>query len=418
MWSGTLQCQRRCTSDSFITVPSLSICCPAHRSFAQVAAVLRPFREVADEIVCIVNTTPPEVAAQHLAGIADKIVFYEQSDDLSLEQLLAWMYRQCSGDWVFVVHSDEVPSSRLIRTLPKLLVADCLAHVTTRRWLLEDERHWLNEYPWEPGFQTRLLRNDPATLVFSTDVVHGGSRAIPPYRTHLDLPLWHLDNLLNTEEERAAKVKFYDEFAPVRLLHDGRPMSQVYYQAEKYHELPLADVPLEDIPTIRSVLEASRLSDDEMNVGVTCGTVPIVHADPSALRRYWAGRALGPSLYEASIELSERHLSRKRHTSPFIPGELRLFVVSVRNEGSETWDCDGRGAPLYLACRWHPVGGGSIVEGDRVALTSYVRPGDTEVLILPVRGPSYSGRFGLEIDMVHEGVRWFGRGVLLDITVE
>ncbi|MCU1492516.1 MAG: hypothetical protein JWO62_280 [Acidimicrobiaceae bacterium] len=389
------------------------------------------FREVADEIVCCTNSAPEEFVYDALGEVADRIVHYEWQPEFSLDQVLPWAYQQCSREWIFVVHNDEVPSRALLEALPGLRSEELFGHVTTRRWLFGDDAHWLNEYPWEPDFQLRMLRNDRASLHFQRRTIHGGSLPTVPYRRHIDLPLYHLDNLVNDLDFRTAKIASLDAFAPSIPLFDGRSISDVYYQPERFSSRVPAPVPEHDVLAIREVFkrEAERgLARSEHRLDRTERRIDrrraeLTTASADEIMRCWPGRPIGESGYCAEVRVTDSPLSAERDLAQFTTRETRLIVVEIVNIGDETWDCDLRGAELYLASRWireppsstEPAP--SAMEGERVPLPSYVHPGERDLLLLPVRAPGRSGRYVLDIDLLHEHVRWFGRGARFDVVV-
>ena len=93
-------------------------------------------------------------------------------------------------------------------------------------------------------------------------------------------------------------------------------------------------------------------------------------------------------------------------------GERVTLNVSVKNIGEATWP--GRAwhaEPFQIAIGNHWLDGlGYIVSNDdgRAALEQDLKPGDTATLRLVVNAPAPRGDYILEIDVVQEGVSWFG----------
>jgi hypothetical protein len=56
--------------------------------------------------------------------------------------------------------------------------------------------------------------------------------------------------------------------------------------------------------------------------------------------------------------------------------------------------------------------------GGRAVFTETVAPGQTTLVLLQVLTPADSGAYDLDIDVVHEHVRWFDCGVRTRISVE
>ena len=117
----------------------------------QVAAILRLYRPVVDEIVVAVNGRFTAEELDPLVGVADHIVPCEMRADFLQERYRAWLYAQCRGEFICTVDSDEVPSARLLGALEELASSrDVVTYLTACRWCFRDVEHWLDEYLWEP----------------------------------------------------------------------------------------------------------------------------------------------------------------------------------------------------------------------------------------------------------------------------
>jgi len=91
------------------------------------------------------------------------------------------------------------------------------------------------------------------------------------------------------------------------------------------------------------------------------------------------------------------------------PGDLR---VVVKNESNSVWlGRDRAGGPLQISLgnHWLNSNGGIVTNDDgRSALLNDLRPGEEVELPMKVNAPAGPGDYLLEIDMVQEGVSWFG----------
>ena len=104
----------------------LSVCCMTAGSDPDLlAAILALFRPVSNEIVVALDDRRAEAVTQ-LAGVADRVVLfpYEPPSD----RPIAWLFGLCSGRWILNVDDDEVPSVRLLATLPELVARDGVTH--------------------------------------------------------------------------------------------------------------------------------------------------------------------------------------------------------------------------------------------------------------------------------------------------
>lgn len=91
-----------------------------------------------------------------------------------------------------------------------------------------------------------------------------------------------------------------------------------------------------------------------------------------------------------------------------VPGKEALLRVSVQNLGAETWlhsDVSG----VYVSARWLDASG-KIADslGPRVSLPEAVAAGEAVEVDLLIRIPDKAKNWSLELDMVDEGVTWFG----------
>ena len=93
-------------------------------------------------------------------------------------------------------------------------------------------------------------------------------------------------------------------------------------------------------------------------------------------------------------------------------GERASINVIVRNVGDATWPAVGGEGGRYavvLRDRWLSAGGAAAAEADGAARMPYdLEPGDTAGLSLQVAAPEAPGDYVLELDVVQEGVAWFG----------
>jgi 4-amino-4-deoxy-L-arabinose transferase-like glycosyltransferase len=107
-------------------------------------------------------------------------------------------------------------------------------------------------------------------------------------------------------------------------------------------------------------------------------------------------------------------------------GEQANVRVVVKNTGDSTWLARERGAsPLQLSAgnHWLDAAGDTVSNDDgRAPLLKDLRPGEETELRLVVNAPRRPGDYLLEIDMLQEGVSWFGlkgsRTLRLPVKVE
>jgi hypothetical protein len=357
------------------------------------------FRDVADEIVLAADARMDASGLGECAAVADRLVRYEYA---GFERSVAWLHRQCSREWILLIGSDEVASPALIAQLPELVAAhDVVQYWIPTRWSYPDPDHWLDERPWYPGFHNRLVRND-ATLSFA-GLQHTEADAVFPAR-YLEAPLYHLDCVITSLEARRRKVAEYERLRPGLAAPGGGPFNATYYLPEEYARRPPRAVPPEDRVAIAGVLEAAP------NGATPPTDLPL--ADQSEVDRHWPGRPVSQTAYRARIESLE-------HDPRTFPGEHRELVMRVTNEGTDPWGWGSRSArPIHVGARLLEADGATVVsEGERTPFPADVPPGTSCVVPVIVLAPDAPGHYVVEVDVVHEHVRWFGRPVQVDLIV-
>jgi len=110
-----------------------------------------------------------------------------------------------------------------------------------------------------------------------------------------------------------------------------------------------------------------------------------------------------PGAYRAELHLQS--------TCPAVLGcgsQLDL-LIGVRNASHEVWQA-GAGGSLRVGNHWLTAAGAAMLVQDdgRTYLPKAVLPGETCQVSLRVQAPVEPGAYLCEIDVVHEGVTWFG----------
>lgn len=239
--------------------PLLSAFIRCHRDPGLVQQVARLLRPRVDELILIADARMPRAELLVLGATgADRLL--RAPWIAPPERTNAWAHAQCRGRWVLRLDGDEIPSAQLVRRLPALVADDRFTHYFfPRAWLWPDLGRRLDERPWWPDHQARLVRNDPALAAFPGEL-HACAEVIGPAR-HLEWPLLHLDLALSPQERRREKVLAYEAMrAGPRLL--GRPFNEAVYLPETHDEPPrTAQLAAEDAELIGRVLAAAATPD-------------------------------------------------------------------------------------------------------------------------------------------------------------
>lgn len=374
---------------------SLSICCVTANP-SRAAAVLSTFRGVADEIVVAVDVAGGERDLTSLEVVADSL--FEIELGTFLESAMTWLHERCSGDWILRIDDDEVPSASLLERLPELVRArDVVQYWLARRWVYPDAAHWLEDWPWFPDFQGRLVRND-ARLWFP-GLCHSSVAFTPPAR-YLEGGLYHLAHLLSDSGERERKVERYLEVDPALRETAADAYLPTYYLPERHPDARIATIDPDDRAAIDLlVAKTSEPHSDREGQPPSARRV-----SRSEIRAHWAERQFDEMAYSATIRPVDVHRQ-------LVAGDHRPFRVHVRNEGTEWWPGGGEGRRPFIrvAYRWLTQRGVVVeAEGVRTELSHPLAPGESCVVAMNVTAPSTAGNYLLAPDLVHEHVRWFG----------
>jgi 2-polyprenyl-3-methyl-5-hydroxy-6-metoxy-1,4-benzoquinol methylase len=114
-----------------------------------------------------------------------------------------------------------------------------------------------------------------------------------------------------------------------------------------------------------------------------------------------------PSEFHDPDRLTSHEAQIDADASQTLDTSARMQVnVRVRNLGSDVWRAS---APIRIGNHWLDRDGSMLVLDDgRAALPHDMHPGDETSVVLPVTTPGTPGQYVLEVDLVEEGVAWFG----------
>jgi hypothetical protein len=222
-----------------------------------------------------------------------------------VERSLAWLHAQCSCDWTLRIDSDEIASPALAAQLPKLMCSRDVTHYwIPRRWLFPDRATYLTEWPWRPDYQLRIVRNEPALLRFP-GTVHTSVVCLGPSR-YLTEPIYHLDCLVRSEEEREEKARLYNQLGDGGNMagHSGQPITDVFYLPEQRGAVGRALVPLAD----REALAADAGQRFLTSVSSSRRGSPR-DATREEIDRLWSQRPLRPDAYAALLHVSDAEIN-------------------------------------------------------------------------------------------------------------
>jgi hypothetical protein len=381
---------------------SLSICLITAEHPARVASILEPLRPFADEVLIAADSRVEEETLAAYNLLSDRLFRIEFR---SAERHLAWLCEQCRGSWILRMDGDEVPSAGFVRRLGELLASRRVQQFwTATTWLYPDAARSLAGPPWSEDFACRLVRND-GTLR-SRGIQHNHMDPISP-REYVEEPFYHLDLLVSNERDRRDKAVRYEVSRPHLIAPNGGRANEAFYLPELRDSLRFHDVPLEDRRLIERALEEPRTLPST----APAGGLPIVSLEE--MDRFWEQRSVPESAYRAKVEAIESK-------ALFTPSEQRHVFFGVTNEGTERWPGQLDERPLIrLAYRWlNHDGSVHTAEGPRSAFSRRVDPGERILTPMHVVAPTDPGEYILEVDFVHEHVKWFNCSCKVPSRVE
>ena len=360
----------------------------------RVAAILAPLRVLRPEVVLAIDDRLDESFDADFRRLGDRVLRAPYLGSVS--RAFGWLLSQCTGDWVLRLDDDEVPSCGLAAELEQCICGDPpITHAwMPRRWLYPDAASVLAQWPWRPDYQLRLHRNDPALVGFPGRI-HEVMSVLGPC-LYLQEPIYHADLLFKPFEERLRKARRYEAIRPGMTV-DGIPLNEAYYLPERHESLRTKPVPAADASLVRRLLE----HDADASWGRRRAAV--AHVEPAAIDALWERRELGPEAYRARLELPDDDLV-------MTAGQARTLDVEVYNAGSEVWPGGPDRRPqIRVGYRWRdPQGRIAVPDGSHTPIPSELRPGRSTLVPALVIAPSIPGPYVLELELVNEGVRWFG----------
>ncbi len=372
-----------------------------------VAAILEPLQRYASEIVIAADARVDHDTLAAYGDLADRLFRIEFRRS---ERHLAWLLAQCGGDWILRLDGDEVPSQAFTRSLPEMLASRAAQQFwTANAWLFPDATHVLDGIPWSQDFASRVVRNDATLRAPGAQHLH--IAPITP-REYREEPFYHLDLLMTSLAERRDKVVRYEVARPHLLAPGGGRINESFYLPELRGSLEFRPVPEEDRAAIVRALEGASpsLSSKPLESG-RARNARFVRLEE--MDRVWEGRTVLDDAYRASIEPYRSRIS-------LAPSEQRHVFFRVSNEGAERWPGSLDESPqIRLAYRWlNPDGSVHTAEGPRSSFPRHVDPGQVVLAPLHVDAPEVAGQYVLEVDVVHENVRWFECCCRVPVRVE
>lgn len=369
---------------------------------ARTRALLEVVRPHVDEIVLAVDAGAKRDTLELCRDVADRRISFTQ-DRPSSAALWGWLFEQASADWVLRLDDDEVPSRALLDALPELLADRRLSQYRLRRrWVWPDPGTLIDEPPWSIEYIPRLTRTIHGLVAYS-GTRHSDETAMGESRL-VDAPFYHLDLVARDAGSRRRKVLLHEEDNP-GLVFAGMSVNAPYYP-EAAENLRTTPVPDADVPAIRALLDgAGAVAADGEELA------PVEHVGADEVRLPILERPVNPGAYAAEVHLPDPPFSMRA-------GVLHHVLVVVRNLGDERWPAGDRAErPIRLGYRWRRVGEPGVAFDGRGVFLETVLPATEVRHHLALAVPPEPGPYRLEVELVHEHVRWFGTPATHDVEV-
>ena len=381
---------------------TLSLCMTASREPARVRAILALLRPLVDEIVLAADERGADGILGACADLVDRPLAY--AFEWPPARYIAWIHHQCSADWILRLDDDELPGQDLLDALPALVEDrrhSCIW--LPRRHLFPDLDRYLASHPWSPDYQARLVRNVPGLWRFDGRA-HHAAEVLGEHRREPGAAVYHLRYACTTEERRVATVESFERALPGQMT-EAYPVNALYLP-ERWSGVRTVGVPEPDRDLIAAVAVPARAPERP--------APPHALAAVADVDRFNMSRPIGEDAYAAEIRILPARPA-------LFAGALAYVETSVRNLGREHLPPAHQAAPLIrLAYRWLSADGAERVvpNGLRTPFEETVPPGQETVVMLAVAAPEAPGDYVLEVDVVHELVRWFGAAARMPVTVE
>lgn len=186
------------------------------------APVLANLRQVADEIIVIVDEASSDDTWQVARRLADRAEFWPVPDAVP-EAVRKEAAALCNGDWIWMADDDELIPPALVRYI-SLLSGGYQEYAFARKHVIGDGSRWITSAPWWPDTQIRLRSREAWQRYGWPRVLH---QTPPDFRRMLvqDPAFWHLKFMLRSLDERQARLAAWGEVCKPALNDHYRRFS-------------------------------------------------------------------------------------------------------------------------------------------------------------------------------------------------
>ena len=196
-------------------MPSLSVCMMVQNSEKTLPIALESLNRVYDELIIVDGGSTDstcEIASDYEATIIHSPWTGNHSQQRNV------YLKSVSTDWIFVLDSDEFIDSKTADFLKSFKVSDNPIETDnywiTRKWISHNNKFkYISSAPHSPDYQRRLIKLN-ADIIY-TGQIHESVNNLNHQGYCLDdLSIYHLDILVNDEDDRRNKVRKYAKADP------------------------------------------------------------------------------------------------------------------------------------------------------------------------------------------------------------
>ena len=148
--------------------------CNEIEEIKRLLSFLLQYKRQEDEIVVLMDNKGPDEVWEYLKSIGkDSILLHKDKFNNDFSEWKNHLNSLCSGNYIFNIDADEIPSETLVKNLPQILelnpdvIAYAVPRVNTVEGLTQEHiQKWgwnVNDKGWinYPDYQSRIYKNDP-----------------------------------------------------------------------------------------------------------------------------------------------------------------------------------------------------------------------------------------------------------------
>jgi SAM-dependent methyltransferase len=223
----------------------------------------------------------------------------------------------------------------------------------------------------------------------------------------VDAPLLHLALLVADLEKRRAKAAAYEEVTPGLQTGAGVSLNSVFVP----EDVGVTSLGPTGEADIASYVRYLRLAGEPEKKPAPAAA-GVERVELGEIERWNGERNVSAGAYRVRVTLPQGvEVTRA--------DGIQYAQVEVENLGDE-WLPRGPlpEPPIQVGYRWWREDGTEVVEPTlRTPLTETVAPGATTRLSMAIKAPPDHGRLQLDVDLVHENVRWFDCAERVEVEV-